>query len=108
MENQNNEIDLASELKKFNNSILPFLKSLDTEMKQLKMTVQGLKEANHQLSRTINRLEEENHRLRNRVDDLQVVRRKFESSCVLLGGENKALEQNVGKLHEINLERNRY
>ncbi len=108
MENQNNEIDLASELKKFNDSMLPFLKSLNTEMKQLKMAVQGLKEVNHQLSRTINHLEEENHRLRSKVDDLQVERRKFEGSCVLLGSENKALEKNVEKLHEMNLERGRY
>ena len=116
MENQNNEIDLASELKKFNdsmlsfcnNAMLPFLKSLNTEMKQLKMAVQGLKEVNHQLSRTINHLEEENHRLRSKVDDLQVERRKFEDSCVLLGSENKALEKNVGKLNEMNFERNRY
>lgn len=108
MENQNNEIDLASELKKFNNSMLPFLKSLEAEMKQLKMTVQGLKEANHLLSRTINRLEEENHRLSSEVEGLQVERRKFEGSCVLLGSENKALEKNVGKLNEMNFERNRY
>ena len=108
MDKQNNEIDLASELKKFNDSMLPFLKSLDAEMKQLKMTVQKLQETNHQLSRTINRLEEENHRLRSKVDDLQVERRKFDGSCILLGAENKALEKNVGKLHEMNFERNRY
>lgn len=116
MENQNNEIDLVSELKKFNdsmlsfcnNAMLPFIKTLKTEMKQLKMAVQGLKEANHQLSRTINRLEEENHRLSSKVEDLQDERRKFEGSCVLLGSENKALEKNIEKIKEMNFERNRY
>ena len=108
MDKQNNEIDLASELKKFNDSMLPFLKSLDAEMKQLKMTVQKLQETNHQLSRTINRLEEEKQQLSSEIDVLQNERRKFDGSCILLGDENKTLERNVGKIHEINLERNRY
>lgn len=116
MENQNNEIDLVSELKKFNdsmlsfcnNAMLPFLKSLNTEMKQLKMTVRELQEENRQLSKSVERLREEKQRLGSKVEDLQVERRKFEGSCVLLGSENKALEKNVEKLHEMNLERGRY
>ena len=108
MENQNNEIDLASELKKFNDSMLPFLKSLDAEMKQLKMTVQGLQEENHRLSKSVEKLREEKQQLSSEIDVLQNERRKFDGSCILLGAENKALEKNVGKLHEMNFERGRY
>ena len=108
MENQNNEIDLASELKKFNDSMLPFLKSLDAELKHLKMTVQGLQEENNRLSKSVEKLREEKQRLGSKVEDLQVERRKFEGSCVLLGSENKALEKNIEKIKEMNFERNRY
>ena len=116
MENQNNEIDLVSELKNFNdsmlsfcnNAMLPFIKTLRTEMEKLKMAVQGLKEENRQLSKSVESLRKEKQQLSSTVDDLQAGRRKFESSCVLLGSENKALEKNVEKLHEMNLERNRY
>lgn len=108
MENQNNEIDLASELKKFNDSMLPFLKSLDAELKHLKMTVQGLQEENNRLSKSVEKLREEKQQLSSEIDVLQNERRKFDGSCVLLGAENKALENNVGKIHEMNFERNRY
>ena len=116
MENQNNEIDLASELKKFNdsmlsfcnNAMLPFIKTLNTEMKQLKMIVRELQEENRQLSKSVERLREEKQRIGSKVEDLQVERRKFEGSCVLLGSENKALEKNIEKIKEMNFERNRY
>lgn len=135
MDKQNNEIDLASELKKFNDSMLPFLK----EVKELRETVEKqkqennsffnefvttcldfmedfekkieeLEEKNKMLQDQVGELYEINQRLDRQIDDFKKERNRFEESCILFGEENKNLEQDIEDLRtaKFERERNRY
>ena len=132
---EKDKVDLASELKRFNDTVLPFLKETkglkETVEKQkqennsflnqfvtdcfdfmedFKKQIEELKEQNKMLQDQVDGLYEINDRLKRQVDDFQEERKRFEESCVLFGEENKNLEQDIEDLRtaKFERERNRY